>query len=215
MPSKAYRRFIHNAVDVDRIISSHSALHNGSTGRKGLGHITRSGVVMLCAAWELYVEDLLIECVKYIAENNDSPNTLPDAVQKNIAKKIKEHKNDLKVLELSGYGWRNIYISYCENETRLINTPKATILDPIYKKYIGLESLSNGWSLGSNTIKDFVSVRRGIAHKGRSSGYITLIKLIEYNDCIKFTAKEMDNYICTYVYGLVNSTIQPWRKIKS
>jgi len=60
MPSSAYQAFKKNRVDVVRLIDSHGKLHAGTRGKKGLGHITRSGVVMLCASWELYVESLLV-----------------------------------------------------------------------------------------------------------------------------------------------------------
>ena len=91
MPSQAYRKFLHNVHDVERLITSHNALSpNGNgRGRRGLGHITRSGVVLLCAAWELYVEDLLIECSKYLSNNFFNPTELPLSVKKNLAKLIK------------------------------------------------------------------------------------------------------------------------------
>ncbi|HCE2343365.1 TPA: HEPN domain-containing protein [Vibrio parahaemolyticus] len=215
MPSQAYRKFIHNTVDVDRLISSHETLSpNGNgRGRRGLGHITRSGVMMLCASWEVYVEDVLIECAKYISNDCFHPHELPKAVKKNLAKKIREHKNELKALELGGNGWRDVFIQYCQNESRLVNSPKTTILEPLYEKYIGLENLSSYWTCGGQYITDFVSVRGGIAHNGRSSGYITVRELEQYNDTIKFTAKEMDNQLCDYAFNLVRSTIQPWRKM--
>ncbi|KAB7700290.1 hypothetical protein GBN26_09450 [Plesiomonas shigelloides] len=214
MPSQAYRKFIHNTVDVDRLISSHNVLNPNGRGRRGLGHITRGGVMMLCASWEVYVEDVLIECAKYISNNLFHPNELPRTVKKNLAKKIRENKNELKVLELGGCGWRDVYLQYCQNEARLVNSPKTTILEPLYKNYIGVQDISTFWTCGGEYITDFVSVRGGIAHKGRSSGYITVKELEQYNDIIKFTAKEMDNQLCDYSFGLVNSTIQPWRKMR-
>ena len=118
------------------------------------------------------------------------------------------------MLELGGTGWRDVYIQYCKNETRKVNTPKPGILDPLYKQFIGLEKVSNYWSCGGTYITDFVSVRGGIAHNGRSSGYITVRDLTDYKNTILFTAKEMDNKICDYIFNLVTSTIQPWRKMR-
>ncbi|HHC5061570.1 TPA: HEPN domain-containing protein [Aeromonas veronii] len=214
MPSQAYRKFLYNTLDVDRLISSHNILSPSSRGRRGLGHITRSGVVLLCAAWEVYVEELVVECSQYLANSFFNPNELPVPVKKNLAKFIKEHKNELKLLELGGSGWRDVYINYCKDNATKINTPKPTILDPLYKQLIGLDGLSDFWSCGADYIKDFVGVRGGIAHNGRSSGYVTVRELIEYRDTILFTAKETDNQICDYAFGAVRSTIQPWRKLR-
>jgi len=213
MPSQAYRKFIHNAVDVDRLISSHGQLGPGGSGRRGLGHITRSGVVMLCAAWELYVEDLLIESAKYLSNETFKPIDLPRPVKKHLAKRIRENKNELKLLELGGDGWREVFVTYCQNEVRAINTPKTTILEPIYEKYIGLNDLSSMWSVDGQYITDFVSVRGSVAHNGRSSPYINLSELVEYNDTIKLTAKQTDNQICEYIFNLVTATVQPWRRM--
>lgn len=118
------------------------------------------------------------------------------------------------MLEFGGTGWRSLYITYCENEARTINTPKTTILEPIYEKYIGLQNLSSFWSIGGQYITDFVSVRGDIAHNGRSARYITRNELIQFNDTMKYTAREMDNQICTYIFNMVTATVQPWRKMK-
>ena len=74
MPSKAYIEFEKNIVDVDHLISTHAAMNNGGRGKKGLGHITRSGIVMLCATWELYIESLLCESLKILTDRKNSQN---------------------------------------------------------------------------------------------------------------------------------------------
>jgi len=68
--------------DVDRIIQTHSSIQNGTPGNMGLGHLTRAGVLLLCAAWELYIEEVIIELVKHSIGRCVSPDDLP-----NIAKK--------------------------------------------------------------------------------------------------------------------------------
>ena len=69
---------------------------------RGLGHITRSGVLMLCAAWELYLEELLIESARVIVDRAASPDDLPEKVQKEIAKTVRDSKHELKPLQLAG-----------------------------------------------------------------------------------------------------------------
>lgn len=62
MASHAFGAFQYNLVDVERLIESHGALSGTGQGRRGLGHLTRAGVVLLCAAWELYLEHVLLCC---------------------------------------------------------------------------------------------------------------------------------------------------------
>ena len=50
MSSNAYTNFEKKLKDVERLYDSHSQLNHDGKGRRGLGHITRSGIFMLCAA---------------------------------------------------------------------------------------------------------------------------------------------------------------------
>jgi hypothetical protein len=61
MPSTAYGEFKVNLTDVDRLIALHRQESGAGRGRRGLGHITRGALVLLCAAWERYVETVVSE----------------------------------------------------------------------------------------------------------------------------------------------------------
>lgn len=125
MPSYAFRSFKHNLIDVDRLRQAHSLLHNGAQGRKGLGHITRSGVVMLCAAWEHYCESLIRESAAYLCDTLDCPLELPKDVQKEISKAVRESSHDLRPLHLSGDGWKQVYKDHVNALLNSLNTPKS------------------------------------------------------------------------------------------
>ncbi|ENM5791934.1 hypothetical protein V4V45_003850 [Vibrio mimicus] len=211
MPSQAFRKFRRNLKDVERLIKAHDELSPNHRGKRALGHINRSGVIMLCAAWEVYCEEVLVECVKYISVNLDAPGELPIPVQKHLSKLVREAKTETKPMELAGEGWRALYVSYTQQESKSVNSPKTTILEPLYKRFIGLNKLSDYWTAGSQYITDFVAVRGDIAHNGRSAEYVKISRLIEYKDVILATAKEMDNQLCTYAFSLLpNHPIQPW-----
>ncbi|ELE6601129.1 hypothetical protein RMQ50_004420 [Vibrio alginolyticus] len=214
MPSEAFRKFRHNLGDVERLITAHDELSPNHRGKRALGHINRSGVIMLCAAWEVYCEEVLVECVKYISSNLDTPNELPTPVKKHLSKLVKDAKVETKPMELAGEGWRGLYVSYSQQESKSVNSPKTTVLEPLYKRFIGLDSLSDYWTVGGQYISDFVAVRGDIAHNGRSAEYVKINRLIEYKDVILATAKEMDNQLCTYTFSLLPShSIQPWRRM--
>jgi len=72
------------------------------------------------------------------------------------------------LLELGGSGWREVYVTYCQNEVRAINTPKTTIIEPIYEKFIGLKELSNIWTVGGQYITDLVVIEE-LPLRGNSS----------------------------------------------
>lgn len=69
MPSSAMQTLLLSIKDVDEIISGHVALTGGGKGKpaKRQGQaITRSGVVLLCAAAEQFFEDLFKEAARLI-----------------------------------------------------------------------------------------------------------------------------------------------------
>ncbi|MEW8285685.1 MAG: HEPN domain-containing protein [Candidatus Thiodiazotropha endolucinida] len=213
MPSASFLKFESNMLtDVDRIISSHGQLNHSGKGRRGLGHVTRSGVLMLCAAWELYIEEVMIEGVVYFSGKLDSPKELPKTVQKELSIHVKESKHELKPLELAGEGWKSLYRNHAEDVLKGLNTPKSGNLNPLFKRFLGVEQLSDSWSLGKDTINDFVSTRGDIAHQGSQAQYITINNLTNYKSQIKATALDVDNMLTEYLCTNTPGTERPWRR---
>ncbi|MBT9155022.1 MAG: hypothetical protein DDT39_01712 [Firmicutes bacterium] len=210
MPSNAFNAFRYNAVDVTRLIQSHGKLHAGAPGKKALGHITRSGVVMLCAAWELYAESLLVESVEFLVAKCQSPTELPLDVQKELARHVKESKHELKSLALANDGWRGVLVAHAKLWCDGLNTPKAGPLNDLFQKLLGVSKLSSGWSCGDSKINDFVGVRGDIAHRGRYADYITLQELKEYLELIDKIAVETDNAIALHIKAISPQKKKPW-----
>ena len=214
MPSSAYKKFRDVLlVDVKRIIESHSQLNHAGRGKRGLGHITRSGVMMLCAAWELYIEEVLSESVRLLVDKCDSPKDLPMPLQKEASKHVKEARHELKPLDLAGVGWRSVIHNHSLNTVDCLNTPKSFKINKLYKKFLGVTDLSTNWSHGGPTIDRFVTARGDIAHRGRDTKYITINKLSNYKDIIFTTVKEIDNFLADYLQGLGNHNRLPWHRI--
>jgi hypothetical protein len=209
MSSKAFRSFKYNLVDVDRLRQAHSLLHNGAQGKKGLGHITRSGVVMLCAAaWEHYCEALIRESAIYLCNQLNSPIELPKDVQKEISKAVKESHHELRPLHLSGDGWKQVYQDHTNVLLSALNTPKSGKLNDHFKRLTGIVKVSSAWSQGENMLDTFVSVRGDIAHHGRHANYVTIADLGDYRDQIWLYAVETDNSISTYLKQVTRN--KPW-----
>lgn len=212
MPSEALLKFERDMLrDVDRLIALHGQLSRRANGRRGLGHITRSGLVMLCAAWELYVEDVLVEVVGFLVNRCDSPKELPKPMQKTIAKFVKDHIHELKPLELAGNGWEDICRNLSVDRTRTLNTPKSEQIDKLFKDMTGLPEVSASWQCGKGCINGFVSDRGEVAHQGAKATYIRIANLKAHLEVVKNTAVEMDNALADHIQ---NSTLggTPWRR---
>jgi hypothetical protein len=212
MPSQAFIEFRKNIADVDNLISSHTALNNGGRGKKGLGHITRSGIVMLCATWELFIESLLCEALEIVVYRKTTPKDLPTIVKKTLVKLVKEDRHELKPIELAGDGWRTTLLNYATTETELLHTPKSEKLDLLYKRYLGMLEFSSLWTTSASDLDDFVRKRGEIAHKGRQARYIKIGELKSDRQIIYDLVTEVDKQILDYLIILDPTMGQPWRR---
>lgn len=212
MPSRAFQKFECNLlVDVDRIIESHASLNHDGGGRRGLGHLTRSGVFMLCAAWELYVEEVGREIAGYLTDRAISPGDLPLAAQKALSQHVKGSKHELKPLELAGVGWEAVYLTCVEEALGGLNTPKSDPIDQLYQKFIGWPDCSSCWSCGGNAINEFVKARGDIAHRGRDTRYVKIGDLRAHRVTIVDTVLEHDNAAADFVRDNSRGG-SPWRR---
>ncbi len=212
MPSKSYATFRNLLRDVDKLISLHRTLSEGKKGRKDLGHLTRSSVIMLCATWETYVEDLLLESVLNITNQTADASMLPKAVQKTISKFVRNHNDELKPIEITGNGWKKVLQDLATEKMTLLNTPKSTIIDPLYRDFLGVAKFSLFWvSHGTSKVDDFIRVRNEIAHKGAGANYVRLQKLIGFYDLIVQTVIESDSNLAQELSTKVlPSSPLPW-----
>jgi len=213
MPSKAYKTFLDLLIDVEDLIDTHRIFSGGTPGKKKLGYLTRSGVVMLCAAWEFFNEELLLESIDIINKRNISIHDLPIEVQKTISNKVKKDANEIKPIELAGEGWRTVWKNVADEETQTLNTPKRDKLNLLFNKYLGILRVSHFWkNFTPQEIDAFVSVRGDIAHKGRKAKYVRIGKLKEYFDMIKLTAIDSDSFVAEEIKNLYQLNKVPWSR---
>ncbi|WP_420560549.1 HEPN domain-containing protein [Tepidicaulis sp.] len=199
--------------DVTRIIESHAALSDGAPGKKGLGHLTRGGVLLLCAAWELYLEEVLSEAVKFACEKASAPDELPRDVKKAIAKYVVESQHELKALAMAGDGWKSVYQEAAQIRIDAVNTPKPGVINPIFKKFIGIAEISACWHHGEQPVKEFVTARGDIAHRGGDTGYVTIAKLKDvYKPCIERSVLDTDNCLSQHLRDMFPAKERPWNK---
>ena len=166
---------------------------------------------MLCAAWELYIEEITVEIANKLISNADSPSGLPQPVQKNLSKYVREHNHDLKPLELAGAGWERVYSSLVQEVVGKLNTPKAGPIDQMSSALVGWKEPSQAWVLGRAFINEFVSIRGDIAHRGSDANYVRIGALREYRDGVLATVIQHDNAAAEFVRDSTNGRF-PWRR---
>jgi hypothetical protein len=213
MPSTASSTFYYNLDDVLRLVTTYEHLKPTGQGKRGLGHLTRSSIVTLCACWEQYIEDVIIEGVELLRTQIRKPDNLPLEVRKEISKQVRNAKNELKPLELAGNGWKDIYLAYAQDAVGKLHSPKTENIEALFTAYLGLkEPIQEKWTCGKDGVDKFVRVRNVIAHKGRASGkYIKFWEVGHSIELVKNTVIETDNYLSEYFADILPKG-RPWRR---
>lgn len=193
MPSNSYLDFLELLEDVNQLRTTHFEYSKGLRGRKKLGFLTRSSIVMLCAAWERYNENVLLECIDKILETNIEATSLSKYVKEYLSSKVKENKSNIYPIELADNGWKNLWKGYAVNETNALNTPNSENLNKLFRRFIGIEDYTLMWHRKSiSKTNDFIKVRGEIAHNGSKAKYVRFNKLLDNIETIIDNAIQID-----------------------
>lgn len=213
MPSTAAGTFSYNMSDVHGLVQAYDALKPTGQGKRGLGHLTRSCIVTLCACWEQYIEDVIVEGVDLLRRQAESPNNLPLKVRKVISNRVKAAKHELKPLELAGEGWRDIYLAFAKDAVGTLHSPKTANVQKLLDNYLGFDQeVEDSWSHGSTNLDKFVGLRNEIAHKGKATGkYIKFWEVGSSIELIVLTVTETDNLLSDHLAEVLPDG-RPWNR---
>ncbi|MFG6136653.1 HEPN domain-containing protein [Halomonas sp. B23F22_10] len=212
--------FSENFKDVERLLEIHVEVAGEGKGRKyGVEVINKSAVVFICANWEAFIEDLARQTVLHISRSFDSPSSMPPKLQKILASYAKRQSHDLYVLKLSGDGWKRVFENHLDDMAKAyigaFNTPKPSNIDDLFKNLIGLSSITDCWQWkgmgkkrAKEKLRDFVSVRGAIAHRGELDNKVDKGYVKQHSDFVDKLAVATSNYLRNHIFELTGS--YPW-----
>lgn len=216
MPSKSYVNFLIHLEDVTKLTDAHNLFSLKTRGRKHLGYLTRSGVVMLSAAWERYNEDLLLESIEIISKNVSDATVLPENIRRMLSNQVKRDKHELKPIDLTGDGWKKVWFEYAKERTLNLHNPKSVELDKLFKEYLGVENpnYSDLWlKRGLQKIDKFIDTRGAVAHRGQDISYVRFKFLQRNIELIRRNAIQIDSEIATYLKNIGSLSDKPWATV--
>lgn len=223
MPSPIVN-FIESMKDVKRLLQIHTDIGGTAQGRRyGLDVLNKSAVIFVAAAWEAFVEDIATQAIDHILLHAADHTSIPLPIRKAAAKGLEDDKNDLKVWDLAGQGWRVVVTGYrnkvIREEISTFNTPKPHSIDSLYKKLLGINKLSSNWNWqgmpevkACSKLKMFVETRGAIAHRGVLPQAITRSYVQGHRTFINRLAVRTSNVIRIEVEKVSGSF--PWRSAK-
>jgi len=213
-----------NMKDAKRLLEIHSDVGGTDQGRRyGLDVLNKSGVVFVAAAWEAFVEDVAIQAIDYILSVAQDHTSIPLPIRKATAIGLESDRNDLKVWDLAGDGWRSVVTDYRDEvirkEIATFNTPKPHNVNTLFKKLLGIEEVSSCWywqglskSGAYSKLKKFIETRGAIAHRGQLPQAITKSYVEGHRIFINRLSVKTSNLIRKKVKSEVGSF--PWKSAK-
>jgi hypothetical protein len=214
MVRKPPETFQENLEEVKNLLAIHRFLTGEKPGRRhsAVAVLNKSGIVLLVACWESFVEDLADKTFSALLTSAKTPYYFPKSVQKLVVSLLKDDKNELKILELAGDGWKSTLKQYrTETVTKFIggfNTPSAENIDGLFSGLIGLDNLSKCWSWpktrpGSarRRLSKLIKLRGDIAHRVKSKSGKTIQKgaVESYSEFIQQLAEHSNQRVNRYL----------------
>lgn len=207
MPSKARFAFAYNYGDVERLLAIHSELAGETPGKKhGVEVLNKSGIVLMCAVWEAYCEDIAAEAVEHLVKHAPDASGLPKDLRKHVASELKADTHETAVWKLAGDGWRahlrTRTKSMTEERNRRLNTPKTSNIKDLFDTAIGLPHVPSAWYWSGISAKQagekldgYVSLRGDIAHRARGAENIKKSKVWDFAKHVERLVEKTDAYI--------------------
>jgi hypothetical protein len=222
MAEQAFERFLDNAIHVLELIELHTKSNQDKKTHHKHEVLLKSCVVLLVACWEAFIEDTAETALEFILKKVTSPSQLPKGLKKYVAESVKDDKNDLKVWELAGDGWKVVAKTHCKamlsKHLGPFNTPRAANVDGLYKSVLGLEDVSSCWrwkNMSNKSAKDklseVVSLRGAIAHRVQATKRVSRAVADRYAMHFLYLSIKTTNHVREHLHAVTGS--YPWDEV--
>lgn len=190
--------------DVDSLLDHHPAQKDPKPGKPagaGYGPLLRAGTALSYTAWEVYVEEALLETVQWLVDNNE-PSDLP----KEFRAWVTDQTSD--PWAFVGDSWRTIVVDLVRSrlegdETGRygFNTASVPKVQGLYLQVLGVNPLAEvRWQKKTNAsirkdISTLVNVRGEIVHRGSTPGALNLRGVRAWADFVRRLTSKFDEQL--------------------
>lgn len=194
MPSNSKTSFVRALEDVDNLLWFHENEGGGGQGRRGshFQSLNKSAIVLLCAAWETYVETVIRECADKSIDAAEAPSEMLRPLQKVTQIHIRDGKVENAWLSVAGEGWKDLTRSVVQTRVAALNTPKPGPIKELMKVLLGVPDATANWFWHRNPLGTpadrlvaFVALRGSIAHGERLPQTVTKARVTQAYDLVE------------------------------
>ena len=181
-------------VDVEELINDHVNKRTGSRGKQNLGYLTRSAWIMLCGAYEHFLELLAEDVLNNVLERI-SADKLHRGTKKALVEFIESRKDESFCLRLSGDGWKDVLRDLFNLKRDAFHTPSIKNTIELFS-IVGID-ISGAFDDAQihERLNDFIKTRGEIAHKGRKARYPHIKEIEDYKDFFDSLVVQIHNHV--------------------
>lgn len=224
--SDAIKGWVQNLAEVRRLLAIHQQLGGTTPGRRHkLEVLNKSGIVLLVACWEAFIEDLASSAFDAMLTNATDPTVFPADVLTHASRDLKNALDQREVWKLAGTGWKTVLQ---DHRTQLFkdyigkfNSPKPKQIDALFSSLIGMTSLSQGWSwhgMSSDGAVDklnrLVELRGSIAHRVAAAKSVQKADVTYHLDFVYRLAVRSSNRTLAFVLSRVGTKVKAWPRYR-
>jgi hypothetical protein len=194
MASAAYDAFERALTDVDNLMWFHESEGGDAPGRRAayFEALNKSAIVLLCAAWESYVEFVISEAAQANIDAAAGPDQMLKSLRKLTGSLVRSSSDERLWQQVAGDGWRDLSKAAVAAKVGALNTPKPVQVKELFSTVLGVEDIGSNWTWAKNplgrpaeTLKDFVTLRGSIAHGERRPRAVTKADVTKYRRAIE------------------------------
>jgi hypothetical protein len=216
-------KFKESLSEVGQLLAIHEQLTGTGPGRRHKVEVlNKSAILFACAAFEAFVESLATDAFSHVVDASPDHSALPKAVLRSIAETVKADRNELKVWELAGTGWRAVCDSYkkavLSKYVGPFNTPKPHNVESLLRELVGLPDLPQCWKWNGMTavkaeakLKQFVALRGSLAHGEKPAPKVTKRDVTTYVSFLAPLSVRSSNHVREHCYKVTGK--HPWPRV--
>jgi hypothetical protein len=220
------QNLISNHIEVMRLTEIHAEISGTGPGRRAKHDVeilNKSGVVLLVATWEAYVEDLATAAFDALFAAATTHDVFPAKVLTLAARELRSAADERRLWELAGAGWQVVLRRHrqavLDRYVGTLNTPKPEQIDGLFAELIGLLELSSHWRWSKTTseqakkrLTDLVELRGDIAHRVKTTRSVTKAEVVRAQDFTSRLAAVSSNQVRGHIHSLVGK--YPWGRVR-
>jgi hypothetical protein len=213
-----------NAKEVEALTSIHTKVAGRKRGRKsGVEVLNKSAIVLLVACWEKYVEELASTAFSSMLRRANEPVAFPARVRTLASKDLKVDKDETKVWQLAGNGWKTVLEKHKAKTLQrflgAFNTPKTENINKLYYELFGIKRISKDWSWtrmssakAERRLDKLIRLRGQIVHQVKTTRSVQKNTVRNYTHFVKRLAALISNSVCQHI--LDHTGRQPWDLVR-